>query len=153
MRIGPATLDLIDQVPKAPDVTESVHHWLTAAQIRNDVYYFGIFRAQLRLPVGQIFLHDMDQTTGESLIGYHLFQPEVRGQGIGTHALSLVQQFVVSTTALTKLIIITSRENRASQAIAHKCGFTYAGAPREDPEHGVVFSWSVPQAHRELDAA
>ena len=143
VQIGPPGLDLIEQAPKAADIADAVAHWLTAAQTRTDVYYFAVYLDHVPLPVGQILLHDIDHTTGESLVGYHLFHPHWRGRGIGTKALQLLQHVVVSTTALRKLVIITSRDNRASQTIARKCGFAYAGTPWEDPVEGVVFAWSV----------
>jgi RimJ/RimL family protein N-acetyltransferase len=45
---------------------------------------------------------------------------------------------------LKKLVIITSRDNLASQRIAQKCGFQYVGASREDPVNDMVFEWYVP---------
>ena len=136
--IGPPDIDVPHRVPKAVD------RWLSEALVRDDIYYFSIFH--LQRPVGQIFLHDMDPAIGESLIGYHLFEPQLRGRGIGTKALRLLQQFVIEATTLRRLVIITSRDNTASQAIARKCRFMFAGVPREDPVNGIVFEWSVPRA-------
>jgi RimJ/RimL family protein N-acetyltransferase len=44
---------------------------------------------------------------------------------------------------LTRLVIITARENLASQQIAQKCGFQYTGGSREDPVNDMVFIWLV----------
>lgn len=145
VRIGPSNIALIEHASKAADIATPVAHWLAATQSHDNIYYFAIFLDQMSVPIGQILLHDMDRRR-ESLIAYHLFQPQLRGRGVGTKALHLLQQFVVSETSLTKLIIITSRDNVASQTIAQKCGFTCAGAPREDPEHGMVFMWDVPRS-------
>ena len=144
VRIGPPGADVIRQVSKASDAQDEVRHWSAEAQAREDILYFSIFRDQRT--VGQILLHDIDDDTGESLVGYHLFEAHDRGQGIGTQALQLLQTYVMTQTALKKLVIITSRGNLASQGIAQKCGFSYVGASREDPINGVVFVWVPPVA-------
>ncbi len=141
--IGFTNVDLIKRANVAADVAAEVRHWSAEALVRNNIYYFSVFTDQTNAPIGQIFLHDMDNAAQESLVGYHLFAPHWRGHGIGAKALRLLQQFVVSETPLKKLVIITSRDNIASQTIAQKCGFTYAGTPWEDPVHGVVFAWNV----------
>jgi RimJ/RimL family protein N-acetyltransferase len=131
----------LQHIAKDADVAEAFRHWLSEAQHRDDVYYFSIY--QYRQPVGQMVLHDLNLSTGESLVAYHLFQVDLRRQGIGTTALRLLQQFVRETTRLSRLVIITSQDNLASQALARKCGFTYVGPSREDPVNGKVFVWPV----------
>jgi RimJ/RimL family protein N-acetyltransferase len=137
VRIGPPNPTMLNEGQEA----EAEHWYLHEAPHREDVCYFSIY-ADWRL-VGAIFLHDIDLATGETLIGYHLFDPAHRGQGIGTRALTLLKQYLKQQTQLTRAVIITSRENAASQRIALKCGFTHAGAPREDPENGLVFEWKI----------
>ena len=131
--------DEIARTAKAADVAESVQHWLRAAVERDDVYYFAVYQAGV--VVGQILLHDIDRRLSESLVVYHLFEPRHRGQGIGTTALRLLQEFVAADTDLTRLIVIISDDNVASQRIAQKCGVVHVGASREDPVHGMVFTW------------
>jgi len=119
--------------------------WFLEAPERDDVCYFSIYVG--RALVGQILLHDIDATTGESLVGYHVFEPRQRGRGTGTKALTLLERFAAERTRLRRLVIITSRDNLASQALARKCGFVLTGTPREDPENGLVFEWTIPRAH------
>jgi len=122
----------------AEDVADSVRGWLRRAETQENIYYFSVeVEAEL---VGQIFLHDIDKLAGEALVGYHLFEPQWRGQGVGSQALKLLQRFVTMETTLMKLILITSADNSASWRAAEKAGFTYAGPPREDPT-GVLLSW------------
>jgi RimJ/RimL family protein N-acetyltransferase len=147
--IGAPHVEQLRTLPKASDVEDSVIFYLHAAPTRPDIYYFCIYHHAL--PVGQIMLHDINTQTGESLIGYHLFHSDYRGQGIGTAALTLLQAHVHATTALTRLIIITSRDNTASQRLATKCGFHVIGPAREDPEHLIVFAWDVPRLTVGLD--
>ena len=140
--IGPASLSLLQSISIGADLESSFKFWISEAQKREDILYFSIFRGQE--PVGQILLHDLNVGTGESLIAYHLFDPQMRGQGIGTLALRLLQAHVLQQTALEKLVIITSRDNLASQTIARKCEFDYVGASREDPVNEMVFEWRAP---------
>ncbi|MGH3148987.1 MAG: GNAT family N-acetyltransferase [Rubrobacter sp.] len=115
--------------------------WFAEARRREDVCLFPVYAGGAL--VGEIFLHDQDEGSGESLVGYHIFEPALRGRGTGTKALTLLKRFVAERTGLRRLVIITSRDNRASQALARRCGFTHTGAPREDPENGMVFEWLV----------
>lgn len=119
--------------------------WLDTAREQKNVHYFSIY-CQDAL-VGQILLHDIDDSAGVSLVGYHIFDPRSRGLGIGTTALRLLQRFVIEETDLARLIAITSTENVASRRIAEKCGFIHAGAPREDPL-GVLMEWRATRAQR-----
>jgi RimJ/RimL family protein N-acetyltransferase len=140
--IGSPDLSLLRSILIASDVKDSVDHWVSEAQRREDILYFSIFlRHEL---IGQILFHDLNVDTGESLVAYHLFRPQLRGQGIGTQALRLLQSYVLRQTALKKLLIITSRDNLASQSIAQKCGFQYMGGSREDPVNDMAFVWHVP---------
>jgi hypothetical protein len=102
----------------ADDVRESVKGWLRRAEMDEDIYYFSI-HADEEL-VGQIFLHDIDETAGEALVGYHLFDYQARGRGVGTKALQLLQRFVQTETTLKRLILITSADNAASRRAAER---------------------------------
>jgi RimJ/RimL family protein N-acetyltransferase len=138
--IGKSDVDAIGRAIQGSDVAQAARHWLHIAE-SEAIYYFSIYwRATL---VGAILLHNIDQGSKTSLVAYHLFDHAHRGLGIGTAALSLLQQFVIEKTNLDRLIVITSHDNLASQRIAQKCGFVYAGAPREDPENGMLFEWDV----------
>ncbi len=139
--IGPPNPEAVRSAPKTPDVADSVERWLSRALEREDVYYFSInYEGQL---VGQILLHDIAWQDGEALVGYHQFEPRYRAIGIGRTALALLQRFVVESTRLTALVIITSRDNAASQRVAQACGFIPIGASREDPFNGLVFRWET----------
>ena len=140
--LGSPNLKLLKSIRAISDVKDSIEHWFAEAQRREDILYFSIFVG--RELSGQILLHDINAHMSESLVGYHLFSPQVRGKGIGTQALRLLQSYVRHETVLERLVIITSRENLASQQIARKCEFQYVGPSREDPVNGMVFEWHVP---------
>ena len=140
--IGSPEPNLLPSIVATSDVKDSIEHWFLEAQRREDILYFSIFLDQKL--IGQILLHEMNAHTGESLVAYHLFSPQMRGQGIGTQALRLLKSYVLRQTTLKKLVIITSRDNLASQYIARKCEFQDVGTSREDPVNGMVFEWYVP---------
>lgn len=142
INIGPVDPNLLQSAPIAADVKHPVPYWVSEATEREDILYFSIFLGQEL--IGQILLHDLDAGMGESMVAYHLLRPQLRGQGFGTLALRLLQFYVLRETMLKKLII-TSRDNLASQQIARKCGFQYVGASREDPVNDMVFAWHIPR--------
>lgn len=116
--------------------------WRQKAIEDSSVYYFSIYYKESL--IGEIFLHDINTEEKEALIGYHIFNLEFRGKGIGTKALKLLQQFVKQNMDLKKLIIITGNRNMSSKKIAEKCGFIDIGPSWEDPNN-VVFEWTIPE--------
>ena len=116
-------------------------HWRLTGGRDPSVLYFGVTSSAVQ--VGEIVLHDIDRENRESLVAYRIFDPRLRGRGIGSRALALLQTYVQSRTDLRSLVIITSRDNPASKAIAVRNGFEDVGVPREDPADGVVLRWST----------
>jgi RimJ/RimL family protein N-acetyltransferase len=117
------------------NMSDAIREWTKAAEERDDVVLLEI--AVDGKPVGQIFLHDIDEQRGESLVGYHLLA-EHRRRGIGTEALRLLIDYAREETSLETLVIITSGDNDASRRVAERAGFTLVGPPREDPD-GLCF--------------
>lgn len=140
--IGAPDLALLDRLEVAPDVRDAAAFYRQHAPARPDMHYFGVFQAG-RL-IGQILLHDIDGATGESLVAYHLFHAADRSRGFGTIALGLLQRYALTRQELRRLVIITSRDNPASQRIAVKRGFQLIGPAHEDSERLLVFAWDVP---------
>ncbi|MDO8571043.1 MAG: GNAT family N-acetyltransferase, partial [Candidatus Daviesbacteria bacterium] len=125
-------IDLINEINKINFTELDWIKWRKLAQKDNSVYYFAIYyKDEL---VGEIFLHDINQKTKEALLGYHLFNPDYRGKGIGTLALGLLQKIVKNEMNLSKLIIITGIDNVPSKKIAEKCNFKYVSPSWEDPK-------------------
>jgi RimJ/RimL family protein N-acetyltransferase len=112
--------------------------WREQAALQDDIYYFTIHCKDVL--VGEIFLHDINLDTRESLLGYRIFSLSNRGQGVGSKALRLLQEFVANETELGRLVIITAEDNIPSRRMAEHCGFELAGSSWEDP-HFVVYEW------------
>lgn len=142
--IRPPDMIAVQHTPVAADVAASRDRWLAVAQQEGQtIVYFSIYQRvdNEEILVGQIFLHDYEAAQQAALIGYHLFQPAYRGQGIGTLALHLLLQYVLTSTPIRHLTIITDQENRASQRVAEKCGFVYTGPAREGLPL-ICYTWS-----------
>jgi RimJ/RimL family protein N-acetyltransferase len=146
IRISPPNLTEIRHALINGDVSASVDNWFSLAlEGEQGVIYFAIYQQDCL--VGQIFLHNGNPQTGESLVGYHLFQPEYRGQGTGTKALGLLLRYVEESTNFQHLVIITDKDNKASQRIAEKCGFRFSGPAREGLPL-ICYTWQRPTMSR-----
>ncbi len=64
-------------------------------------------------------------------IGYTTFNPEQRGRGIMTEALSLFTDYLFQSTNIHRVQLIIADGNIASEKVAQKCGFTYEGTSRQ----------------------
>ncbi|NNG36862.1 GNAT family N-acetyltransferase [Nakamurella aerolata] len=119
-------------------------HWIN----KPDTDHFGIDVAGR--VVGQIVLHDINLANGEALIAYHVFAASDRRRGYATRALARLVELATERGDLRRLVIITSADNAASQALARRGGFRYVGAPREDPT-GLVFERQLSRGTRAGD--
>jgi RimJ/RimL family protein N-acetyltransferase len=64
-------------------------------------------------------------------IGYTMFDPLRRGQGIMTEALSLCTDYLFHSTTIHRVQLIIAEGNIASEKVAQKCGFAYEGTARQ----------------------
>ncbi len=64
-------------------------------------------------------------------IGYTMFDPLQRGQGIMTEALSLFTDYLFQSRKIHRVQLIIAEGNLASAKVAQKCGFTYEGTARQ----------------------
>lgn len=147
MRFGPVTLCLpepreIESAVDAPDMVEAMHQWLQRAMVGSETLYFSIRLDGIL--VGQIFLFDLGIHLDEAQVGLHLFDPAVRGRGVGAAALALLQQYVAEQTSLKRLIFEAAANQNAAIRAAEKCGFRRKGVSRKDLQQ-VIYCWNVPE--------
>lgn len=71
-------------------------------------------------------LYDVDLQQGRAAIGYWL-APEARGRGVATHTVRLVARWAFEELQVARLELMCAPENRASQRVAERCGFTREG--------------------------
>ncbi len=144
--LGPVTLSLpdpreIESSVNTPEMVEAMTEWLQRAMSGNDTLYFAI-RLDGML-AGQIFIYDLGVQPDEAQVGLHLFDPAVRGRGVGPAALALLQQYVVEQTRLKRLVFVVANNHLAALRAAEKCGFRCKGKSKRDSQQ-VVYVWDVP---------
>ncbi|HZM76733.1 MAG TPA: GNAT family N-acetyltransferase [Candidatus Limnocylindrales bacterium] len=75
---------------------------------------------------GSIGLYYKDQPLSEAMIGYSL-HPEFRGKGIATRSVNLLCRWAFENVGIARIIAGTFPENRASQRVLERAGFTREG--------------------------
>ena len=81
--------------------------------------------------VGVVTWHWESEETGWRRMGIVLFDPAVRGHGIGTEALALWTSYLFETTSVRRLDFATYSGNMAMCGIGRRLGFTEEARFRE----------------------
>jgi RimJ/RimL family protein N-acetyltransferase len=79
--------------------------------------------------LGGASLNNVDLGQGRAAIGYWLV-PHARGRGVATHAVRLIARWAFEELHLGRLELTCGPDNRASQGVAERCGFTREGVLR-----------------------
>jgi RimJ/RimL family protein N-acetyltransferase len=74
-------------------------------------------------------LNGIDLAQGRAAIGYWL-APPARGRGVATHAVRLICRWAFDDLHIARLELTCGPDNRASQRVAERCGFTREGVLR-----------------------
>jgi RimJ/RimL family protein N-acetyltransferase len=74
-------------------------------------------------------LNNVDLEQGRAAIGYWL-APRARGRGVATHAVRLISCWAFRDLHVARLDLTCGPDNRASQRVAERCGFTREGVLR-----------------------
>lgn len=80
--------------------------------------------------IGQLDVFRLDWRLRQGEIGMVIARGEERGQGIGTEALKLLEQFVFRTLGLERLELEVHMDNAPALACYRKAGFTLEGVKR-----------------------
>jgi RimJ/RimL family protein N-acetyltransferase len=73
--------------------------------------------------LGGISLHIWSRDDGIASVGYWL-AAAARGRGVATHAVRLLAPWGFAALGIARLELTTAPDNRASQRVAERCGFT-----------------------------
>ena len=125
---------------KASELDEHQRSWYAKSEADHASLFFAVVRGSRA--VGQVMLHDIDQSERVALVGYHIFLTADRRHGFGSDALRVLKSFVMSDGKLRRLVIVTGREHVASRRTAEGACFTYMGAAREGP-HLVAYGFTT----------
>jgi RimJ/RimL family protein N-acetyltransferase len=82
--------------------------------------------------IGTVGLMDVDRERGSGEIGYWT-AAAARGRGAATRAVALLRDWAHSELGLGELEILPHRDNRPSQRVAERAGFTDTGEIRSVP--------------------
>ena len=92
-------------------------------------YDFVILDAQTGQLLGGCGLNQINRTHNFANLGYWVRTSQT-GQGVATAAVRLLARFGFERLGFTRLEIVVSAENRASQRVAEKAGATREGVAR-----------------------
>jgi hypothetical protein len=123
---------------QASDLAGRVEDWTARAGSDDATVYFGI--TYQGILAGQIFLHGIDAGSGESQVGYDVFEPW-RGKGIRAAALGLLQRYVAQETNLSRLLTASSDADALRSAAASDFQEVTPKATLD----GTVLEWRVPR--------
>jgi RimJ/RimL family protein N-acetyltransferase len=97
--------------------------------------------------IGTVALMEIDRERGSAEIGYWT-AASARGRGAATRAVALLRDWAHAELGLTTIEILPHRDNRPSQRVAERAGFTDSGEIRSmprmpaDKRHGYkVYVW------------
>jgi len=79
--------------------------------------------------LGGASLSNVSLEQGRAAIGYWLV-PQARGRGVATHAVRLICRWAFEDLHLARSELTCGPDNRASQGVAERCGFTREGVLR-----------------------
>jgi RimJ/RimL family protein N-acetyltransferase len=79
--------------------------------------------AEDRVVLGGGSLFDVDPQQGRAAVGYWL-APAARRRGVATHAVRLIARWAFAEAGVARLELTCGPDNRASQRVAERCGFT-----------------------------
>jgi RimJ/RimL family protein N-acetyltransferase len=79
--------------------------------------------------LGGASLNNVSLQQGRAAVGYWLV-PQARGRGVATHAVRLISRWGFEELRLARLELTCGPDNRASQGVAERCGFTREGVLR-----------------------
>lgn len=82
-----------------------------------------------RVVLGGGSLNDVELEQGRAAVGYWL-TPVARGRGVMTHAVRLIARWALGDLGLVRLELTCGPDNRASQRVAERVGFTREGLLR-----------------------
>jgi RimJ/RimL family protein N-acetyltransferase len=74
-------------------------------------------------------LNNVDLEQGRAGLGYRLV-PHARGRGVVTHAVRHIARWAFDDVGVPRLELTCGPDNRASQRVAERCGFTREGVLR-----------------------
>jgi len=93
--------------------------------LRTDLAYLA-FEKSTDLLVGSVGLHRTDWNLPKTEVGYWIRNNET-GKGYATELVATITQWALDELGVIRVELITDEQNKASRAIAARCGFQLEG--------------------------
>lgn len=107
-----------------PFTVQGHTNWLNNMVNTGKVVQFIIYDKIENIPVGSVFLRDIDYTNKKAEYGIFIGEDIARGKGIGTDAAKAIVSYGFSKLKLHKIFLRVLSENKGAIRSYQKAGFT-----------------------------
>lgn len=105
--------------------------------LKNNVFcglcaQFVIYVRETGLPVGSVFIKNIDRQVSKGEYGIFIGEESARGKGIGSEVAQMMLRYGFETLGLNRIYLSVFADNLAAIASYHKAGFYEEGRLRQD---------------------
>ena len=110
------------------------HHikWMQTRVMTGQCHQFIIEDAQSGVPVGSVFIKNIDRESKKGEYGIFIGEEAARGKGIGSDAARLILSYGFEELELNRIYLSVFAENRIAIESYKRAGFKEEGLLRED---------------------
>lgn len=106
--------------------------WLHTMVFTGKVAQFIIMEGHTKLPIGSVFLRDIDPVHNKAEFGIFIGEDAARGKGYGTQAAIAIKQYGFETLHLHKIFLRVLKTNGGAIRSYEKAGFVVEGIFRDE---------------------
>ena len=111
---------------------ESHENWIRTMVETGKVVQMIICMADTDLPIGSVYVRDIDKTHHKAEYGIFIGESKARGRGIGTAAARLMLRYCYEELELHRVYLRAYADNMAAIRSYEKAGFVQEGLLRDD---------------------
>ncbi len=111
---------------------ESHEHWIHTMVETGKVVQFIIYLQENDMPVGSVYIRDIDRTHRKAEYGIFIGEEAARGKGIGTAAARLMIRYCFEQEGLHKVSLRVLAENARAIRSYEKAGFVKEAYLQDD---------------------
>lgn len=115
-----------------PFTREDHENWIRTMIDTGKAIQFIICLNENDLPIGSVYIRDIDQSHNKGEYGIFIGELEYQGRGIGTEATKLTIDYAFNTLKLHRLILRVFANNEQAIRSYEKAGFTKEAYLRDD---------------------
>lgn len=114
-----------------PPVSRAAEEWWIEREISSDSSKLFILCTLDLTPIGTVSLNHINWTHRKARVGISIFEPRMRGKGLGTEAMELLLDHAFFDMGLNRVELDVFEENSRAQRSYEKCGFSREGTMRD----------------------